>query len=138
MTDDIRWIQRLDNWNRALAQLTKFMQRTELNELEEQGLIQSFEYNHELAWKTQKDFLEASGYSDLFGSKNVSRKAFEVGLVDNGEVWMAMVKSRNDSSHTYNKAVTDKIINAIADDYYQAFSILNKKLNELAEKEKQG
>lgn len=52
--NDIRWIQRLQNWNRALAQLTKFMQRAELNELEEQGLIQSFEYNHELAWKTQK------------------------------------------------------------------------------------
>jgi len=65
MTDDIRWIQRLDNWNRALSQLTKFMQQEELNELEQQGLIQSFEYNHELAWKTQKDFLENSGYVDL-------------------------------------------------------------------------
>jgi hypothetical protein len=31
MSEDIRWIQRLDNWNRALAQLTKFMQRDELN-----------------------------------------------------------------------------------------------------------
>lgn len=57
--------------------------------LEEQGLIQSFEYNHELAWKTQKDFLENSGYSDLFGSKNVARTAFEVGLIDDGSVWMA-------------------------------------------------
>ncbi len=90
MTEDIRWIQRLDNWNRALMQLSKFMQRDELNELEEQGLIQSFEYNHELAWKTQKDFLENSGYTDLFGSKNVARKAFEVSLIDNGEVWMKM------------------------------------------------
>ena len=137
MTEDIRWIQRLDNWNRALLQLSKFMERTELNELEEQGLIQSFEYNHELAWKTQKDFLLASGYSDLFGSKNVARKAFEVGLVDNGEVWMAMVKSRNESSHTYNEDVTRKIVNAIEDDYYDAFCALNKKMNELAEKEKQ-
>ena len=58
MTDDIRWIQRLNNWTRALAQLTKFMDREELNELEEQGLIQSFEYNHELAWNTQKKFLK--------------------------------------------------------------------------------
>lgn len=137
MTEDIRWIQRLDNWNRALAQMTKFMQRTELNEMEEQGLIQSFEYNHELAWKTQKDFLESSGYSDLFGSKNVAKKAFEVGLVNNGEIWMAMVKSRNDSSHTYNEDITKKIVDAIADDYYEAFCVLNKKLNALAEKEKQ-
>lgn len=56
---DIRWIQRFDNYKRALAQLTKFMVRPSLNELEEQGLVQSFEYTHELAWKVQKDFLES-------------------------------------------------------------------------------
>jgi nucleotidyltransferase substrate binding protein (TIGR01987 family) len=132
MTEDIRWIQRLDNWNRALAQLTKFMQRNELNELEEQGLIHSFEYNHELAWKTQKDFLENSGYQDLFGSKNVARKAFEVGLVDDGPIWMDMVKSRNLTSHTYNEATTKQIINAIVDHYFHSFRILNDKLNQLA------
>ena len=65
MSDDIRWKQRLSNWNRALAQLSRFMEREELNELEEQGLIQSFEYNHELAWKTQKDYLEDQGYEEL-------------------------------------------------------------------------
>ena len=136
MTEDIRWIQRLDNWNRALMQLSKFMQRDDLNELEEQGLIQSFKYNHELAWKTQKDFLENSGYTDLFGSKNVARKAFEVSLIDNGEVWMKMIKHRNESSHTYNEEVTQKIVTAITDDYYSAFCDLNKKLNELSEKER--
>lgn len=133
---DIRWIQRLDNWNRALSQLTKFMQRKELNELEEQGLIQSFEYNHELAWKVQKDFLENSGYTDLFGSKNVARKAFEVNLIENGQVWMNMIKHRNETSHTYNEETAKKIVNAITDDYYSSFCELNKKLNELAEKEK--
>ena len=136
MTENIRWIQRLDNWNRALMQLSKFMQRDDLNELEEQGLIQSFKYNHELAWKTQKDFLENSGYTDLFGSKNVARKAFEVSLIDNGEVWMKMIKHRNESSHTYNEEVTQKIVTAITDDYYSAFCDLNKKLNELSEKER--
>jgi len=92
MSNDVRWIQRLDNWHSALAQFAKFMARSgELNELEEQGLIQAFEYNHELAWKTQKDLLEESGYVDLFGSKNVARKAFEVGLIDDGQVWMNMM-----------------------------------------------
>ncbi|HFD32312.1 MAG TPA: nucleotidyltransferase [Gammaproteobacteria bacterium] len=137
MTEDIRWIQRLDNWNRALKQLTKFMQRKALNELEEQGLIQSFEYNHELAWKTQKDFLENTGYTDLFGSKNVARKAFEVNLINNGELWMKMIKHRNETSHTYNEAVTKKIVSAITDHYYSAFCDLNKRLNELAKEEKQ-
>jgi len=135
MSDDIRWKQRLSNWNRALAQLSRFMEREELNELEEQGLIQSFEYNHELAWKTQKDYLEDQGYEELYGSKNVARKAFEVGLVADGEVWLDMIKSRNLSSHTYNEEVTRKIITAIIDSYFESLCELNEKLNRLAEQD---
>lgn len=132
MTQDIRWVQRLQNWNRALAQLDKFMQREELNELEEQGLIQSFEYNHELAWKTLKDFLEDQGYDELFGSKNVTRKAVESGVIKRGAVWMEMIKSRNLSSHTYNEEVTQKIITAIVDDYFEALCEANQTLNKQA------
>lgn len=135
MTEDIRWVQRLDNWTKALAQLTKFMERQELNELEEQGLIQCFEYNHELAWKTQKDFLEAQGVTDLFGSKNVARQAFVTGLINDGKVWMDMIESRNLTSHTYNEDVTQKIVSDIVNRYYDAFCVLNRKLTELARKE---
>lgn len=132
---DIRWIQRLNNWTRALAQLTRFLDREELNELEQQGLVQSFEYNHELAWKTQKDFLEAQGVTDLYGSKNVARKAFETGLVEDGTVWMNMIESRNLTSHTYNEETTEKITTAIIEQYYDAFCTLHTKLKTLAEQE---
>lgn len=135
MNDDIRWKQRLQNWNRALAQLTKFMQRDALNELEEQGLIQSFEYNHELAWNTQKDFLQDQGFTELFGSKNVAKKAFELGLIKNGELWLDMIKSRNLTSHTYNEAVTRQIVDAIVHQYFAELCELNTKMNQLAEKD---
>ena len=58
---DIRWIQRLENYSKALQQLTRFIERGELNEFEEQGLIQSFEYTYELAWNTLKDLFEDQG-----------------------------------------------------------------------------
>lgn len=135
MTEDIRWIQRLDNWTKALQQLSRFMERSELNELEEQGLIQCFEYNHELAWKTQKDFLEAQGVTDLFGSRNVAKQAFVAGLIDDGKVWMDMIESRNLTSHTYNEDTTRKIVGDIVDRYYDAFCVLHRKLTELAGKE---
>ncbi|MHB8123426.1 MAG: nucleotidyltransferase substrate binding protein [Desulfuromonadaceae bacterium] len=135
MTEDIRWIQRLDNWTKALNQLTRFMDRNELNELEEQGLIQCFEYNHELAWKTQKDFLEAQGVTDLFGSKNVAKQAFATGLIDDGKVWMDMIESRNLTSHTYNEEITQEIVADIVDRYYAALCALHQKLTELARKE---
>jgi len=58
-TQDIRWIQRFTNFSKALAQLTKFIEKGELNELEKQGVIQAFEYTYELAWNALKDYLEA-------------------------------------------------------------------------------
>ncbi|MDP1615500.1 MAG: nucleotidyltransferase substrate binding protein [Methylococcales bacterium] len=129
---DIRWQQRFGNYQKALDQLTKFMQRTTLNELEEQGLIQAFEYTHELAWKTLSDFIKSKGNTEIFGSKDVTREAFSLNLINNGEVWMEMIKSRNMSSDTYNEATTQKIIKAIRSDYYPAFIALEKRLTGLA------
>ena len=82
---DIRWQQRFSNYQKALAQLNRFVTRPDLNELEEQGLIQCFEYTHELAWKTLRDFLENSGNTAIFGSKDATREAFKLGLLEDGE-----------------------------------------------------
>lgn len=60
MTDDIRWQQRLASYQRALAQLeaaVTLSQSRPLSELEQQGLIQAFEFTHELAWNVMKDYL---------------------------------------------------------------------------------
>ncbi|GIV19511.1 MAG: hypothetical protein KatS3mg023_1262 [Armatimonadota bacterium] len=41
---DIRWIQRLHHFSKALAQLDRFVEKGERNEFEKQGLIKAFEY----------------------------------------------------------------------------------------------
>ncbi len=128
---DIRWQQRFSNYKRALAQLSKFMETEELNALEKQGLIQAFEYTHELAWNTLKDFLKHRGNSEIYGSKDASRAAFSLGLLENGDIWMDMIDSRNMTSHTYNEAVTEEIIESITYDYFPAFGALETKLEDL-------
>ena len=105
-----------------------------LTELEEQGMIQSFEYTHELAWNTIKDFLEDQGHHSLYGSKDTTREAFKRGLISNGELWMDMIKSRNLSSHTYNREIAEKIAQAIVKDYLTEFEELSKVLRNIAEK----
>lgn len=132
---DIRWIQRFKNFSKALKQLTKFLEKENLNELEEQGLIQSFEYTHELAWKTLKDFLEDRGNKDIYGSRDATREAFKLDLISDGETWMEMIKSRNETTHTYNEETTKKIVAAILEHYYQAFLDLQQKLATLKAKE---
>ncbi len=135
---DIRWQQRFLNFNKALTQLknaVELAQERELSELEQQGLVQAFEFTHELAWKTLKDFLEYRGNSDIYGSKDATRKSFKLGLLENGEIWMAMIQSRNQTSHTYNEEIVKKIVAAIEKDYFGEFEKLQIKLNELKEKE---
>ncbi|MFH1362324.1 MAG: nucleotidyltransferase substrate binding protein [bacterium] len=132
---DIRWIQRLANYQKALKQLSKFIEKGKLNELEEQGLIQAFEYTHELAWNTLKDFLESRGNEKIYGSKDTTRKAFKLNLIGSGEAWMDMIQSRNETSHTYNVEVSNKISKNIISRYYSEFIDLETKLRELAKKE---
>jgi len=122
--EDIRWHQRLSNYQKAVTQLTKFIDKGNLNELEEQGLIQAFEYTHELAWKTLKDFISHYNTIKLYGSKDTTREAFKADLITDGETWMEMIDSRNLSSHTYNEVTTKIISNRIQTKYYNEFTNL--------------
>jgi nucleotidyltransferase substrate binding protein (TIGR01987 family) len=131
ITQDVRWIQRFNNFSKALGQLTKFIEKGDLNELEKQGLIQAFEYTYELAWNTLKDYFEAQGETNIFGSRDAFRLAFKRGLIENGEAWMDMIKSRTLTSHTYNEETAEKIANDTANIYFQEFVALHTKLDSL-------
>ncbi len=134
MAKDVRWVQRLNHFSRALAQLNEAVALAEvrpLSNLEEQGLIQAFEFTHELAWNTLKDFLEDGGAQDLYGSKDVTREAFKRGLIENGETWMEMIKSRNLSSHTYNEELARKISSDIIQAFFPEFAMLEGRLESL-------
>ncbi|WP_341879629.1 nucleotidyltransferase substrate binding protein [Synechococcus sp. UW140] len=132
---DIRWIQRFDNFKRAFARLSEASEladQRDLSDLERQGLIQAFEFTHELAWNTFKDFLSARGSSQkLYGSKDATRAAFAAELIENGEAWMEMIKHRNESSHTYNNDVAVKIMEAVLTLYVPAFEAFQRRFLEL-------
>jgi len=128
---DIRWIQRLNHFIKAHDQLIKFIKKGKLNELEKQGLIQSFEYTYELAWNTLKDYFENQGEINLHGSRDVFRLTFERGLIENGETWMDMIKSRSLTSHTYNEDIAEQITADITKRYFPEFVALRSKMESL-------
>src|SRR6056297_85662 len=131
MKDDIRWVQRYNNYKKALGQLSRFVDKENLNEMEEQGLIQSFEYSFELAWKTLQDFLtEKSGYTEIRGPRPVIMQAFSDGLISHGEKWMKMLNDRNRSVHSYDEKIAGEIVRSIKNEYFHLFTALNKKLQE--------
>lgn len=128
---DIRWIQRCRNFNKALSQLKKFIEKKELNELEEQGLIKSFEYTYELAWNTLKDFFEYQGNNEINGSRDAITVAFSRGIIKDGEGWMNMFKDRNRTSHTYNESTAKEISHNILKSYFGLFTLLSTEFENL-------
>jgi len=125
MTDaDIRGKQRLANYGKALSQLRKFIDKGELNELEEQGIIQAFEYTYELAWNVIRDYLREQGNRDIHGSRDAIREAFSLELISDGEGWMGMLKDRDLTAHTYNEETARAIAENITRRYFSLFEKL--------------
>lgn len=129
---DIRWKQRFSNYVKALQKLDEavlYIQNSSLSEkknfvLDEilkEGLIQRFEYTHELAWNLMKDYALYQGNSTIGGSRDATREAFILQLVSDGHIWMEMIKSRNETSHLYNQEIADEVFSKIINLYYPAF-----------------
>ena len=130
MSQDIRWQQRFSNYQKALLPLkdgVELSETRELSLLEKQGLIQAFEYTHELAWKTLKDFLEYRGSTEkIYGSKDATRQAFSYNIISNGGIWMNMIQDRNLTSHTYDETRVEVIVENIIHSYFINFDELEK------------
>ena len=137
MAEDIRWLQRFSNLKKAFVQLEKADALPRYSELEQQGLIKGFEIVYELTWNTLRDYLEDQSYTGITGSKDTFRLAIKVGLIVDSPVWMAMVASRNMSSHTYNEDTADKIAEAIKASYVHNFDQLIQTLEAIRD-ERQG
>lgn len=132
---DIRWKQRFNNYLKALQTLDEasvLAQTRALSKLEQQGLIQSFEFTHELAWNVFKDYLSNKGITGLIGSKDATRSAFKNGLIEQGNDWMAMIADRNLTSHTYDQATAQAIATHILEQYYPAFKSMAEKFSVLS------
>jgi nucleotidyltransferase substrate binding protein (TIGR01987 family) len=132
MKIDIRWQQRFSNYGRAMQNLGEAVAlaaERPLSNLEQQGLIQAFEFTHELGWNVLKDFLEFKGITGLIGSRDASRSAFNNALITDGEAWMDMIKARNQTSHTYNLEVANEVAQAILSRFYPAFVALRQTLS---------
>jgi len=146
MTEDVRWHQRFSNYRKALKKLSQAIYIITLNntndiddedmmlEIEQvlkEGLIQRFEYTHELAWNVMKDFAEYQGNSTIKGSRDATREAFKMQLLGDAEIWMDMLKSRNITSHTYIKETAEEIYLKIVNQYYSQFILFEKIMEEL-------
>lgn len=135
MRHDVRWVQRLSNYQKALDQLAAAVALSEqrpLSSLEQQGMIKAFEFTHELAWNVMKDYFQYQGNSSITGSRDAIREAFQRGLIEEGEQWMETIISGNRSSHTYDEERASKLVDLISTTYIGLFQRFGQQMQELA------
>jgi len=131
---DIRWQQRLNHYKKALAQLNDAValsKQRPLSRIEQQGLIKAFEFTHELAWNVVKDFFEFQGNTSIMGSRDATREAFAKGLIADGDGWMEMIQSRNQTSHTYNEETANGITQQVVSGYHALFQAFADRMEAL-------
>jgi nucleotidyltransferase substrate binding protein (TIGR01987 family) len=103
--------------------------------LEQEGVIQRFEYTFELAWKTLQDLLIYKGYEFMTGPNGTLKMAFEDGLISDHERWRKMAKSLNTLSHVYDDEEVREIIMPIFSEYAPLLDELDKQFETLSQDE---
>lgn len=121
---DIRWKQRFQNFEKAIGHLEEALEIDNPDHLQKAGIIQFFEMCYELAWNTLKDYLEEQGFTDVKSPRNALKKAFEVGLIENGHVWMDLLLDRNLTAHTYDEDKATEVEILIHQKYFPVLSQL--------------
>lgn len=131
-----RWEQKLNSYRKALSRLAEVvnvMKVRQLNEFEADGLIQRFEFTFELAWKLMKSYADYQGTDkEIMGSRDAIRWAFENKLIEDSDVWIEMIKRRNDTSHTYDEDIATEVVRIVKDVYFQEFVGLYDKMKSLS------
>jgi nucleotidyltransferase substrate binding protein (TIGR01987 family) len=105
--DEIRWRQRLQSFEKANAQLQKACALESYSDLELAGLVQTYEFTFELAWKTMKDLFSYEGY-EVASPRETIRQAFAAQVITDVDLWLEALDSRNRLSHTYDSAIAEE------------------------------
>ena len=96
------------------------------------GLVGLFEVCFEQSWKAMKEILEANGFSEgRTGSpKQILKTAYSAGMIEDEDMWLDALVSRNNVAHAYNKDIALEIVRNTKDTYYKLFETLVLKLQE--------
>ena len=135
---DIRWQQRFANFKKALKKLAEgielfdndFSATAGLSDIVSEGLIQRFEFTHELAWNVMKDYAVYQGVTEIRGSRDAIRYALKENLIDDSR-WMETINARNLTSHDYNQDTANQMAENIKNIYFKLFCDFETKMESL-------
>lgn len=101
-----------DQFEQALKRLGEAL-RMPKTDIVRDSSIQRFEFGLDLAWKAVKTFLEETHGVRRSSPKDCFREAYRHGLIDYTDEWLRFVDMCNETVHTYNQVLAEKIFNQL-------------------------
>ena len=125
-TQDIRWVQRYQNFSKACKLLSEIdaYKAEETPAIIKEGFIHRFEIVFDLLWKTARDYLEHEGISVQPTPRAVIKEAFAAGIISNGQVCIEMLEARNLMAHKYDEETFGTVFLRIQGQFYPAIEEL--------------
>jgi nucleotidyltransferase substrate binding protein (TIGR01987 family) len=123
-----RWNEKISDFNKAVNRLKEAIDESEKNptlSTLKDGVIQRFEFTYELCWKLIKLYLETEGILEAKSPRSTFKEAFQYGLIEDGDLWIDMLKDRNLTSHVYDEEMSEEIYKKIKDKYFHALNNMN-------------
>lgn len=120
---DEKFYKRFESFQKSLAALAEVRQRDLNDSFVLSGTGAKFSITFNLAWKVMKDII-IQDYAVVDFPKGspreVLRKAFEFRLIQS-DLWMEMLKNRNELTHDYDGEIIKDICHEIAGKYIDLF-----------------
>lgn len=120
---DEKFYKRFESFQKSLAALAEVRQRDLNDSFVLSGTGAKFSITFDLAWKVMKDII-IQDYAVVDFPKGspreVLRKAFEFRLIQS-DLWMEMLKNRNELTHDYDGEIIKDICYEIAGKYIDLF-----------------
>lgn len=114
-------VESYNAFRKAYLKLQEFIKEDEKTEISQAGIIHAFEYTFELWWKALQRYVEYVGTVDQYGPSATIKNAFQYGLLEDGQIWMDMLRDRNLTAHTYKEDIARDIYKRIISTHIKAF-----------------
>lgn len=116
-------MKKFENFVSNLTVLKKAEQEDLENEFIISGIIDKFFLQFELGWKLFKELLKYEGkQAAASGSpREIIKAAYAVYDFIDEEIWLSMLKARNDMTHIYDGTAAKQMVAHILKEYLPAF-----------------
>lgn len=126
------YMKKFDNFCTHLKILQMANEQDMTNEFIVSGVIDKFTIQFELGWKVMKELLiyEGIGAGQTGSPREIIKAAYRCFDFIDEEIWLTMLKERNNTAHIYDGDAAKKLAEKVVTDFIPEFVAVQENIQE--------